>query len=299
MLKQSLNSKWQFRQSGTDEWLPATVPGGVHTDLLAAGRIPDPFKSDNELRVQWVADADWTYRRTLQVGSDMLDHDRVELVCDGLDTLAELYLNGTRLGSTENAFRQYRWEVKALLHPGENELLVNFSSATRFCAARQQERPLTHVEEALPGGSYLRKAPCQFGWDWGPRLPAVGIWREVRLEAGNVARLEDVHIRQLHHQGSVSLEVRVKADRWGEAPLETRVTLTNPDGGIFFVQAPLVDGLGELTIPIPEAQLWWPNGYGPQPLYQVDVALLTADAEFDRQHFQVGLAQAGIAPGAG
>src|SRR5512136_303322 len=143
MRKQSLNGLWQFRQSGTDEWLPANVPGGVHTDLLAAGRIPDPFKSDNELLVQGVADADWTYRGTFQVGRDLLDHERVELVCDGLDTLAELVLNGTRLGSSANAFRQYRWEAKALLQPGENELLVNFSSPTRFCAAHQQERPLT------------------------------------------------------------------------------------------------------------------------------------------------------------
>ena len=182
MHKQSLNGAWQFCQAGSDEWLPAVVPGGAHTDLLAAGRIPDPFEADNELSVQWVADADWTYRRTFQVSQELLANECVELVCDGLDTLAEVRLNGTLVGTAENAFRQYRWQVKECLHAGENELVVDFASPTRFCAAHNQERMLNMANDALPGAPYLRKAPCHFGWDWGPKLPAVGIWRDIRLE---------------------------------------------------------------------------------------------------------------------
>ncbi|MBI4927801.1 MAG: glycoside hydrolase family 2 protein, partial [Anaerolineae bacterium] len=116
---QSLTAHWQFRQAGTVEWLPATVPGGVHTDLLAADRIPDPFVGDNEQRVQWVAESDWEYRHTFTIDPALLNEDQVWLVCDGLDTLATITLNGRELGRTDNMFRQYRWDVKALLRPLE------------------------------------------------------------------------------------------------------------------------------------------------------------------------------------
>ncbi len=115
---QSLTGVWHLRQAGTEEWLAAFVPGGVHTDLLAAGRIPDPFVADNEKRVQWVAESDWEYARRFAVEAELLAHDRVYLVCEGLDTLAKVTVNGHELGSTDNMFRQYRWEVKSLLKAG-------------------------------------------------------------------------------------------------------------------------------------------------------------------------------------
>ena len=219
-----------FARQAAIEWIPAVVPGGVHTDLMGVGHIPDPFIGDNELRVQWVADADWTYRRTFQVDQSLLVNERVELVCDGLDTLAELRLNGRLVGKAENAFRQYRWQVKELLRAGDNELVVDFASATRFCAARNQERMLNMANDALPGAPYLRKAPCHFGWDWGPKLPAVGIWRDIRLEGSTTARLEDVRIRQQHENGSVTLDDKVRAEAWGTAGLSARISLTDPDG---------------------------------------------------------------------
>jgi beta-mannosidase len=115
---QSLAGDWQFRQEGTEEWLPGHVPGGVHTDLLALNRIPDPFVADYEKRVQWVAESDWQYRRTFVADADLLSEERVFLVCDGLDTLTEVSLNGELLDTTDNAFRQYRWNVKAALREG-------------------------------------------------------------------------------------------------------------------------------------------------------------------------------------
>ncbi|MCA9976420.1 MAG: glycoside hydrolase family 2 protein, partial [Anaerolineales bacterium] len=122
---QTLTGAWHFRQVGTEEWLAATVPGGVHTDLLALGRIPDPFVGDNEKHVQWVAEADWEYRYQFAAEADVLQQLRVWLVCDGLDTLAAVTLNGRFLGQTNNMFRQYRWDVTGQLQIGENELLVN------------------------------------------------------------------------------------------------------------------------------------------------------------------------------
>ncbi len=146
---QSLSGSWQFRQSGNLDWLPATVPGGVHTDLLANGLIPDPFSGDHEKRVQWVAQQDWEYRLRFQLDPGMKAMPQVWLVCDGLDTLAEIRLNGELLGRTDNMFRQYRWDVKALLSDQDNELLISFASPVQYCAAKQAIRPLAGVSQAI------------------------------------------------------------------------------------------------------------------------------------------------------
>ena len=289
MIKQLLNGAWQFRRTGTQEWLSAVVPGGAHTDLMAVGRIPDPFDAENELRVQWIADADWTYRRSLRIGRALLGQDRLELVCEGLDTLAEVKINGKLVGNAENAFLEYRWDVKTLLRLGENELEVTFASATRYCAARQDQRYLNMANDALPGAPYLRKAPCHFGWDWGPKLPAVGIWRDIYLEGRSKARLEDVHIRQKHADGLVSISILVKAEAWDSTPLNARVSLSAPNGKSAQVTAALVNGQAEIEMRVKDPQLWWPNGSGKQPLYQLEVILLAGSLEMDRQVRQLGL----------
>jgi len=294
---QSLTGKWQFRQAGSnEEWLSAQVPGGVHTDLMAAGRIPDPFVSDNELRVQWVAESDWEYRINFDGAAELLVAEQVFLVCDGLDTLAELTLNGERLGKTDNMFRQYRWDVKPLLRERGNALLILFRGPVAYITPLQRERALRGVAAAIPGSPYVRKAPCQFGWDWGPKLPPIGIWKDIRLEGRDVGRLKDVHLRQHHQDGAVSVEAALQIERWSDAPLTADMHITAPDGSIFTTQAAVEDASLTLLAPIPEPQLWWPNGYpsGVQPgaeqaLYQVELTL-TANGEVkDRRTYQVGL----------
>ncbi|HET9495578.1 MAG TPA: glycoside hydrolase family 2 protein, partial [Chloroflexia bacterium] len=210
MHTQTLTGGWQVRREGAEEWLPATVPGGIHTDLMAAGVIPDPFAGDNERRVQWVAREDWRYRRTFTVEPGLLDHDKVFLAADGLDTLAAVTLNGQEIGRTDNMFRQYRWDVKGLLRSdGPNEIEVAFASPVKYVKEKQTVRALPGVSQAIPGGPYLRKAPCQFGWDWGPQLPPTGIWKDIRLEGHSTALIEEVHLRQHHAEGQVTVEARV------------------------------------------------------------------------------------------
>ena len=109
---QSLTGKWQFQKAGGEEWLPANIPGSVHTDLMASGRIPDPFAADNEKRVQWIAESGWVYRASFTCTDELLSEEKVFLVCDGLDTLATVVLNGHELGHTDNMFRRYQWEIK-------------------------------------------------------------------------------------------------------------------------------------------------------------------------------------------
>src|SRR5262249_6172349 len=142
------------------------------------------------------------------------------LVCDGLDTLATVSLNGHVLGQTDNMFRQYRWPVNEFLRtsdvagqPLDNELLIVFASPVRHIEGKQAVRALPGVPQAIPGGSYLRKAPCQFGWDWGPQLPPTGIWKDIRLEGYTAARLDDIHLRQSHAGGQVTVEARISVDR--------------------------------------------------------------------------------------
>ncbi|CAG0935784.1 beta-mannosidase [Thermoflexales bacterium] len=287
MIAHTLNGLWQFRQINTSDWLPATVPGSVHTDLLALDRIPDPFVGDNEKRVQWVAEADWEYRRTFKVDPSMVAQDKVYLVCEGLDTLADIYLNGQRVDHTANMFRCYRWDVTALLRSGENELRLVFYSPVEYVTAQEKIRRLPGVGEfKIPGGAHLRKANCHFGWDWGTRLPTSGIWRDIRLEGFSHARLADVHLRQHHFQEQVTLTAKVTVEQWTAAPLSVTLRLTAPDGSTQSSEADLKQTLA-LTIDHP--QWWWPNGYGDQPLYQVEVELRCADQVIDRREDVIGL----------
>jgi beta-mannosidase len=160
--------------------------------------------ADNERRVQWVAESDWVYRTSFASTDELLSEEKIFLVCDGLDTLAMVVLNGHELGHTDNMFRRYEWDVKPLLNArGANDLTITFFSAVKYAAEKQALRPLAGVSQAIPGGSHLRKAPCQFGWDWGPQLPPIGIWKGIRLEGYDGARIGGCTAvcrkRQRHH----------------------------------------------------------------------------------------------------
>jgi beta-mannosidase len=291
---QSLAGRWEFRQAGTQDWLPGKVPGGVHTDLMALGLIPDPFVGDNEKRVQWVAEAEWEYRTNFTCSAELLRQEKIFLVCDGLDTLARLTLNGHELGQTNNMFRGYEWEVGNYLHPeGQNELAISFSSPVKYAAEKQAKRPMAGVPQAIAGGPHLRKAPCQFGWDWGPQLPPIGIWKDIRLEGYSGARITDVHLRQEHDGGQVRVEAKLSIERWGEPDLAARMRITAPDGAHLEKSIQFTAKKELIQVPIPEPQLWWPNGYGEQPLYQVEVSLIaqgdTGAEAADSKIFQMGL----------
>ena len=292
---QSLTGEWQFHKSDDETWLPARVPGGVHTDLLALDLIPDPFVADNEKRVMWVAESDWVYRRTFTADAALMAEQRVALVCDGLDTLAEVTLNGVRLGETDNMFRQYTWDVKPWLREGENELVILFHSSVQYITAKQAERPLRGVSQAIPGSPYIRKAPCQFGWDWGPQLPPAGVWKDIRLEGRSNARMAGVHLRQQHNDGAVTVTATVALEQWDAVPLKVLLRVTGPDGAVRHAQVAVAGAAQTETVQqtvgirIDNPQLWWPNGYGEQPLYAVDVLLLAEGVACDAAHYQIGL----------
>ncbi|MBL0886623.1 glycoside hydrolase family 2 protein [Myceligenerans sp. I2] len=264
----------------------ATVPGTVHTDLLAAGLIDDPYLDDNERLLAWIGRCDWEYRTTFARPAGAAGHDRHELAFDGLDTVAAVALNGVEVGRTANQHRSYRFDVTELLRDGDNELTVRFASPVRHADAQALELGQRPQVNHHPFNA-IRKAACNFGWDWGIDAATAGIWRPVRLESWSTARLAAVRAlpgADLSGAGPIGLlDVHVDVERadgpTAEQGLEVGVTVRGPDGrrGAASCGSAVTVEPGQrsavVRLRVPDAELWWPRGYGDQPLYDVEVVL--------------------------
>jgi len=283
--------QWQFRAVGESEWMPISIPGEVHVALMEAGRIPDPFAADNELKVQWVAETDWEFEGIIHVSDELMREEHILLRFDGLDTLAEVSINGHLLGKTDNAFRRYSWEVKDFLSFGENRVRILFQSPVNYVKPLQDANPLANPEMSIPGGPYLRKAPCQWGWDWGPMLPPIGVWKEAYLEGFSIARLSSIRINQEHKfSGAVIVSIDAEIETWSSESLQLCLTLRDPEGKTFATTCKIIKGSAHAMIEISDPILWWPNGYGDQALYQARIGLRTDDETvLDVRAYQLGL----------
>lgn len=271
-----LGGHWQVVREGTTDVIPATVPGCIHTDLLAAKKIPDPFFRENERAVQWVGEANWVYRRSFDVPADLLKREHVLLRCEGLDTLATIGVNGHEAAKTDNMFRTYEFDVKKLLKAGANEIEVRFTSVLPLIRAKEKERKLPTWN--YPGSSYVRKEPCNFGWDWGPTLITCGIWRPISLIAFDWPRITDVAITQDHSQkGQVKLTIDVDVS----SPFSSGMSLYRIEPEVFLGWhrvAAKATGIykknrATFDLTIKDPALWWPAGMGQQPLYWIKVSL--------------------------
>ena len=288
MKKQSLNNKWSFCQSNSDDWKPATVPGSVHLDLLDAGLIPDPFVGANEEAVQWVIDKAWNYKLTFSPSAEILQQDQILLHFNGIDTIADIYLNDTFLGNAENMFRSYEFEIKHLLVPGENTLLVKFASLSNTITDFYEAKKIPDTSPmGIEGGQYIRKAPCQFGWDWGPALPPIGLWKDVDLIGISHPRISDVHLTQ-KHDDCITITATVDFDSPVTENFVVEMKLTDPNGMKTIINNSASCGM-TLEALIEEPQLWFPFGYGEQPLYSVEILLRDGDMILDSKTYQLGL----------
>ncbi len=284
MKRFSLSGPWTLDIPGTDfARVPASVPGSVYHDLLSAGLIPDPFYRNNEDALLPLMDNDFIYSRSFTMPEGWDACDAVLMRCHGLDTLAEIRLNGQPVGRADNMHRIWEYGVKSLLRPGENTLEVTLFSPTRWIRERYAEKPLEGAADAMRGFPYLRKAHCMFGWDWGPHLPDAGIWREIELLGVEGGRLEDVYVTQAHQDGSVTLTVASRPEMLSAAEPEISVTVTGPDGETFSAAG------CSCEIEIPSPKLWWPSGIGDQPLYQVKVTLSAGGWVLDTWKKRIGL----------
>lgn len=266
----NLGGAWRMREADSQTWHSAHVPGSVYADLMADGTMPDPFWRENELDAFERMKKDYVYQRTFTVTEAQLAHAHVELVCEGLDTLAHVSLNGREIAFADNMHITWVWDVKEQLHAGENTLEIRFDSPILYCAKKAEEAPGWESSDATPGFRHLRKAHCMFGWDWGPRLPDAGIWRPIFLRTWDTVRLENALMLQAHHDGVV--DVTIRPEIAGESAWSAEITA--PDGEVLTLPETTAT---EQVITIEHPQLWWPNGLGKQPLYRVTVRLATGD----------------------
>ncbi|MGA8044612.1 MAG: glycoside hydrolase family 2 TIM barrel-domain containing protein, partial [Terracidiphilus sp.] len=293
-----LNHGWQFRQilvtpeAAEAGWQPATVPGDVHLDLLANKRISDPFYRDNEARLQWIEEESWEYKDTVDITPALMARTSIDLVFDGLDAEAQVFVNGAQVLNADNMFRIWRVPVKQHLHPGANLIRVVFPSpikAAEAVAATDPWQPRTKVQSR----TYVRKAAYEYGWDWGPRFVTSGIWRAVRIEAWDKARIDDLAI----HQRDVSREVAhvdAEVTVQGSCDCSAKITLQYRNGDTSVPVTRTVDlhkgsNVFDFPIEIRQPRRWYPAGYGDQPIYQFTAQLSSGGAVDDTRTVKTGL----------
>jgi len=290
-----IETGWQFREAGKDNWYPATVPGFVHTDLLQNKVIDDPFYRDNEAKQQWIGKTNWEYRTTFQVTDALLAHKNLELVFEGLDTYADVYLNEKPILKADNMFRTWRVNCAEVLTKGSNTLRISFRSPIN------EILPLmAKMNYQLPAGNdqgektspHTRKAPYQYGWDWGPRFVTSGIWRPVFLEAWDSARISDLHIQQdqvtkeqaaltaqVDFISSVTTEAELIIEDVGHKSVAAKQSIKLSPGANHF----------DVNFTVAKPALWWPNGLGAHPLYKYRARLVIGNKMAAERVVSVGL----------
>lgn len=278
----TLNGTWQLSAGHRSlESVDMQIPGTVLSGLLAAGKIKDPFYRTNEDATRALFWNDYVFTRTFDVDEELLAQQHIVLVCEGLDTLAEISINGTFLAKTDNMHRTWKFQAKKLLHPGKNEIQIVFRSVLRFIEDYPYEahKKINYIPcGSMKGNQLLRKAHSMFGWDWGPQTIDAGIFRDIYLQGYSHARIEDIRIHQQHAknvsvQTSITLSESVPGQKLcvelsedgADKPLQTKLCKTN------------ADGVAAVDFVIENPKLWWPNDYGDQPLYIVRTTLLDED----------------------
>ncbi|MDK2807707.1 MAG: beta-mannosidase [Clostridiales bacterium] len=296
MIKMPIKEGFRMRIVGEETWVDATIPGSVYSDLLVAGRMEDPYWRDNEQKALALMEHDFEYEGTFVVEEEMMQQDAIYLHFDGLDTLADVFLNGCKLGHANNMHRIWEYEVSQCIVLGINRLHIVFYSPTRYIEKAYQEEKIGGTDDAMRGFPKLRKAHCMFGWDWGPRLPDAGIWRDVSLLGYREIRFESVYVTQRHEADGVFLDFSVAAKK---CKTEEVISLTEEAGYRYQVQITEPDENGSTmvtsyedspeSIRIEKPKLWWPNGYGDQPLYTVRVELRKEGVLLDVWEQRIGL----------
>jgi len=282
MIQKDINANWTFSQSGKNEWLPAKVPGTVHTDLIDNGKIEDPFYRLNELDLQWIDKVDWEYKTTFAADKDLLKKDVVELDFKGLDTYADVFVNNEKVLSADNMFREWQVNVKDILKEGDNELHIVFRSPINEGIKKYDAQgyviPVSDNDLAKIGqvegdkmvSIYTRKAGYHFGWDWGPRLVTSGIWRPVTLKAWNSAKIENLQIVQnsvAEEKATFTAVFEIEAVDNGKA----NIAIQNDGTTLSKSAINLQKGIQKYSVDfeIENPKLWWTNGLGEAHLYNI------------------------------
>ena len=274
MRKYDLNGIWHLSGNGYN--CEGTVPGSLYSILLENGLMEDPFYRDNELKALRLAEHEYVFSKKFSFEAGEYP---IFLCCNGLDTLCDVYINGKHVSYTDNMHRSYRFDVTDKLINGENDISIVCHPINDYIKAKQAEMPLIdNSKECMSGFPYLRKAHCMMGWDWGARLPDMGIWKDIYLLEQNSAEITEFNIIQRHDNGRVFVTPKVETS----ISTEISVSVTTPDGIAFNIPA-------NMETEISEPQLWWVNGLGEQPLYNFTVSLFENGCVVDEQSKRIGL----------
>jgi beta-mannosidase len=269
-----------MRRASDGDWTAVTVPGSVYSALLNAGKMDDPYWRDNEMKALELMDADYEFSCAFSLPREALASEKLLMRFEGLDTVCAVYLNGEHIGGADNMHRIWEYNIKKAAKT-DNTMTVRFSSPTKYIKEKLAECFVEGSSDAMKGFPHIRKAHCMFGWDWGPRLPDIGIWRNVTVVSVDTARIISVRVAQAHSKDRAELTLIPEIDAAPNQSWTARAKAVSPDGREYEMQ----DG----KIIIDDPQLWWPRGYGGQPLYNVTYEILQDGASLDTWTRRIGL----------
>ncbi len=295
-----INKNWQFSEAGLGQWLPAEVPGTIHTDLLANGKIEDPYYRLNEKDQQWIDKKNWEYKTEFEVSEGLLAKDNVEMIFHGLDTYADVFLNDKLILSADNMFRTWKVDCKTYLVKGKNNMKVLLKSPTMIGLEKLEASPYIYPasndqsENGEMGENrvsvFTRKAGYHFGWDWGPRLVTSGIWRDIEMEGWNEAKIENVQVVQ-NTLSLSSAKLQAMIEIRSDKAQEISINIKSDGKEIATENISLVaeTKLHSINFEITNPELWWPNGLGDQKLYNLDFILSMNGKTLDEEKVNVGI----------
>lgn len=284
----NLNGIWRLKNPEWDKDIEGAVPGSVLAQLLEEGMTEDPYWRTNEYKARELFREDYEYSYSFAASKQVLSADEISLVFEGIDTIADIYLNDKLLGRAKDMHRVWSFDVKDCLQE-ENELRVYLHSPIAYIENKDKDSDITYSSTgSMAGNGWLRKAHYMFGWDWGPQLPDEGIWRDVYIEYASVAKLKEVHIRQYHGADQVTVDLECPVKFFRDEDLEIQVNIKEP-GGRSFTQSIQAERDNKIKLLIQDPMLWWPNGYGSQPLYQAEVLLKKGEEVLDKKEYRIGL----------
>jgi len=294
--RQYLHQNWRLRRQGAEKWISAQVPGCVHTDLEAAGHIENPFYGTEEDRVQWIERCDWEYELTFEIEPTLLQAENLELVFEGLDTYATVWLNGNEILKADNMYRSWRVPAKGLFTSEKQHLRIFFNSPINEVLpqlARLSYRYHAVQDNAIEASPFTRKAPFHYGWDWGPRLVTSGIWQPVYIQAWSGCTLKNPYIRTLSissHAADMQLQTDIHCN--SNLP-EGCIQIWDTESAQLLHEQSIDLKAGEQHVSIPfsvsSPSLWWPNGMGEQALYQFEIRLIQQETLLYKYVIRTGI----------
>jgi beta-mannosidase len=287
--------------------LETQIPSSVYSVLLNNNLMGDPFYRDNEYAIRDLCNEDCEFYTKITVTEDEMNKDKIILKFNGVDTIADLYINDKFIGAMNNMHRSFEFNIKRNIKVGLNEIRLNIKSPNKYIEEMNERYELWGVDTTMEGYPHIRKAHCMYGWDWGPQLPDMGIWRDVELLIYDTARIEDVYIRQIHRDGQVVLNITteldvinyisslvtndnthdIKIDQYKNLTVD--IVIETPDSKVISNSYNVNNTNTMKEIKIENPMLWWPNGYGKQNLYSIKVSLKHESDVIDSKELKVGL----------